>query len=95
MEHTQLSEEEAESTEQKPRRAFFRPQRVRTTLSPEALNRQSEATRLAMDALGAADGIAFLNGHDEALGGRPIDLAMADAEGLAAVGAALLERRQR
>ena len=36
--------------------------------------------------------VAFLNTHDEALGGRPLDLAVASAEGLVAVEQAMAAR---
>lgn len=59
-------------------------------LSPDEAARQGRVSRLAVDALGQSDAvIAFLNAHDEALGGRPIDLAVKSAEGLAAVERAL------
>ncbi|HWI85597.1 MAG TPA: hypothetical protein VNT42_04640 [Sphingomonas sp.] len=59
-------------------------------LSPEAAARQGRASRLAFDALGQpAAVIAFLNTHDEVLGGRPLDLAIASPEGLASVERAL------
>lgn len=47
--------------------------------------------RLAWDALGSPERImAFLNGHSDALGGRPLQLASGSDDGLARV-AALLE----
>lgn len=59
-------------------------------LSPEQAERQGRASRLAFDTLRQpAAVIAFLNTHDEALGGRPIDLAVASAQGLTAVEDAL------
>lgn len=63
-------------------------------LSPDQAARQGRVSRLALDALGANDAvIAFLNAHDEVLGGRPIDLAVNSAEGLAAVERALAARQ--
>lgn len=55
-------------------------------LSPEEAARQGRASKLAFDTLREpAAVIAFLNTHDDALGGRPLDLAVASAEGLAQV----------
>jgi len=59
-------------------------------LDPDQAKRQGRVSRLAFEALrqpGAA--IAFLNTHDETLGGRPIDLAVASEDGLLNVERAL------
>jgi hypothetical protein len=61
-------------------------------LTPEEAARQGQASTLAFRVLGKDAAIAFLNSHDEALNGRPIDLAIASAEGLALVEQALSER---
>lgn len=54
--------------------------------------RQTEATALAFRTLGTVDAArAFLNGVDEALGGRPLDVAGASAEGLSRVAGALTD----
>jgi len=59
-------------------------------LSPDQAARQGRVSRLAFDALRQpADVIAFLNTYDEALGGRPIDLAVASQDGLLRVEQAL------
>jgi uncharacterized protein (DUF2384 family) len=59
-------------------------------LTPEQAARQGRISRLAFETLGRPDAvIAFLNGHDPALDGRPIDLAVASAEGMLKVEAAL------
>lgn len=58
-------------------------------LSAEQAERQGRVSRSAFLALGQADAISFLNGHNDGLGGRPIDLAIESPEGLAAVEAAL------
>jgi len=47
---------------------------------------------LAIARLGAQDAIAFLNGDDAQLGGRPLDLAIESAEGLRAAEQRLEER---
>jgi len=61
-----------------------------TRLSGEESDRQSRAVRSAQAALGSVEAVrAFLNTHHERLGGRPIDLATASEQGLAAVESAL------
>ena len=63
----------------------------RPTLTPDQRRRQARIVRLAMDTLGSADAIkGFLNDHHETLGGRPLDLALASDEGLAAAEALIL-----
>ncbi|WP_442680482.1 antitoxin Xre/MbcA/ParS toxin-binding domain-containing protein [Sphingomonas sp. ASY06-1R] len=63
-------------------------------LSPEEAARQGRATSLAFDTLGKSDAvIAFLNTDDPALGGRPLDLAIASPEGLLSVERALAARK--
>lgn len=59
-------------------------------LSSDEAARQGRAARLAWESIpqaGAA--VAFLNTHHEALGARPIDLAIASEGGLRAVEAAI------
>lgn len=51
-------------------------------LSPEQAARQGRISQLAIARLGTQGAIAFLNGNDEKLGGRPLDLAIKSAEGL-------------
>lgn len=53
-------------------------------LSPEQAARQGGISRQAIALLGGPDAIAFLNGHDAELGGRPLDLAIKSAQGLEA-----------
>lgn len=62
-------------------------------LSAEQAERQGRASKLAIESLAGPEAIAFLNTHDEALGGRPLDLAVASAEGLARVEDVLRARR--
>lgn len=69
------------------RKAFNAPR-----LTPEEAARQGRATNLALAAFGSSDAIAFLNTHDEGLGGRPIDLAVAGGDGMARVEAAIVAR---
>ncbi|WP_218036724.1 hypothetical protein [Sphingobium sp. EM0848] len=61
-------------------------------LSPEQAARQGRISQLAIARLGAQDAIAFLNGNDEKLGGRPLDLAIESFEGLRTVEQRLEER---
>jgi uncharacterized protein (DUF2384 family) len=68
----------------------FRKARKASTLSREESVRQGKVVGLAQAALGSVEAVrAFLNTHHEALGGRPIDIAVASDAGLAAVEAAI------
>ena len=58
-------------------------------LSREAADRQGRILQIAIAALGASAAIAYLNAHDETLGARPLDLAIANPDGFLAVEAAL------
>jgi uncharacterized protein (DUF2384 family) len=59
-------------------------------LSQDEGKRQSQAVRAAQAALGSVDAVrAFLNSHHPDLDGRPIDVAVASEDGLAAVEAAI------
>ena len=70
----------------KPERKQFRRAYRAERPSPEVMERQGRLTRSAWTALGDRDAVvAFLNTHDEAMGGRPIDLALASDEGLGRV----------
>ena len=84
-----------EAAATKPTRVF-RKRFTENRLSPEGAARQGRVTTLAWQKLGGLAGAAeFLNNHDEALGGRPLDLAVASAEGLAAVEQAIAHRASR
>jgi hypothetical protein len=62
-------------------------------LSHEQADRQGRAARLACEAFPQEGGaMSFLNAFDDQLGGRPIDLAVASAEGLRAVEYAIAAR---
>ena len=76
----------------KPEYKRFRKRFDTVRLSPEAAARQGKAATAAWMKLGKEASIAFLNTHDDALGGRPIDLAVESVEGLKAVEAALAAR---
>lgn len=54
-------------------------------LTPAEASRQGRVTQLACEKMPASKAIAFLNSHQEALGGRPIDLAVESEIGLLAV----------
>lgn len=61
-------------------------------LSPEERSRESRVVRLAQAAFGSPERVrAFLNSHHDGLEGRPLDLAVASDDGLAAVEAVLPE----
>jgi uncharacterized protein (DUF2384 family) len=65
-------------------------------LSHEQSKRQGQVVRSAHAALGDVDAVRdFLNSHHAALGGRPLDLAVASDEGLLAVEAAMLAEKPR
>lgn len=71
----------------------FRRKYTTVRLTPEQASRQGQVATSAFRRFGERDAaMAFLNAHDEALGGRPLDLAIASAEGLATVEAAMAER---
>jgi uncharacterized protein (DUF2384 family) len=81
-----MTGESAAPNEEKPRSKGFRKRYDGVRLSPEAAQRQGQAAKLAWTRFGdSAAAVAFLNTHHDALGGRPIDLAVASPEGLAAV----------
>jgi hypothetical protein len=58
-------------------------------LTPASARRQGDITTLAFVLLGRDPAIAFLNGDNEALGARPLDLAIASDTGCAEVEAEL------
>ena len=91
-----LAEAPAETPAETPRKpGAMRFQRKYTTvrLTPDQATRQGQVATSAFRRFGERDkAMAFLNGHDEALGGRPLDLAIASAEGLETVEAAMAAR---
>jgi uncharacterized protein (DUF2384 family) len=71
----------------------FRRKYTTVRLTPDQATRQGQVATSAFRHFGGRDAaMAFLNDHDETLGGRPLDLAIASAEGLALVEAAMVER---
>jgi hypothetical protein len=82
-----MSDEPAAPAPAQNNRPRFRGSRQpQVRLTPDEAARQGTAARLAWSAFQDRDRVvAFLNGHDEALGGRPIDIAIASDAGLAVV----------
>lgn len=71
------------------RKMFVKPSSV-PKLSPDKLKRQSLITHLACSLFrDPGEAIGFLNRGSESLGGRPLDIATASAEGYTAVEQAL------
>ncbi len=71
----------------------FRKTFTGVRLAPDRAERQGRVARLAFEALGRDGATAYLNGFDDGLGGRPLDLALESAEGLAAVEAEIAARK--
>ncbi len=67
------------------KRKVFRPSATSIRLAPAAVERQSRVSLLAWNLLGPDAARAFLNSYDELLEGRPLDLALASADGFEAV----------
>lgn len=88
--------EQAGPTADAPKTQRFRSHFSGPRLAVDAAERQGRVARLAWTSFGARDGaIAFLNDHHDALGGRPIDLAVESETGCAAVERAIAERDAR
>ncbi|WP_227698697.1 antitoxin Xre/MbcA/ParS toxin-binding domain-containing protein [Sphingomonas hengshuiensis] len=69
-------------TNEKPQFKRFRKRFDTVRLTPDAAQRQGKAATLAWEAFRDRDKVvAFLNTHDDTLGGRPIDLVVESAEG--------------
>jgi hypothetical protein len=75
-----------------PRTKVFRKRSNTPVLAPERVERQSRIARIAFEALGREDAVSFLNTHDDAFGGRPLDLAMESEDGMRTIEAAIRER---
>ena len=72
----------------------FRKRPSGPVLSRDEGTRQLRAVRAAHEALGDIEAVrAFLNCHHQGLDARPIDLAVASADGLARVEAAIAAER--
>ena len=88
-----MDSDQPTTTAKKPEFKRFRSKFNAVKLSPEQANRQGQLARSAWTALGNRDAVvAFLNTHDDELGGRPLDLAVASDEGLSAVEQAMTAR---
>lgn len=88
-----MDTDQPDTTVKKPEFKRFRSKFNAVRLSPEQADRQGRLARSAWTALGNRDAVvAFLNTHNDALGGRPLDLAVASAEGLTAVEEAMTAR---
>lgn len=68
-----------------PRNSYWNRKPKAAPLPADHAKRQGEITRLAFVVLGREPALAFLNAANDELGGRPLDLATASAEGLARV----------
>lgn len=80
-------------TASRPGAMKFRRKYTTVRLTPDQATRQGQVATGAFRHFGGRDAaMAFLNGHDETLGGRPLDLAIASAEGLALVEATMAAR---
>lgn len=78
--------DETPAAEERPKGRNFRRPFNAVRLDPAAAVRQGRAATLAWEKFrDSAAVIAFLNTHDDALGARPIDLAVASNAGLEAV----------
>ena len=87
-----IQDNNAPATEGAERPAYKRFRRPfnAVRLDPSAAVRQGRAAALAYERFRDFALVKeFLNAHDETLGGRPIDLAVASDEGLAAIEAFL------
>lgn len=78
--------------DERPKAKSFRKKFTTVRLPADSIARQGQVATLAFLKLGREDATAFLNTFDEALGARPLDLAVASAEGLRAVEEAIAAR---
>jgi len=79
-----------EQDDAQPKRPFFRSRANTPKLPQDRAKRQGRVTSLAFSLLGGRDpAIDFLNTFNASLGGRPLDVAMADEEGLGQVMSAI------
>lgn len=84
----------AEAAPSPIRKRQFRTAATKSKLSADEANRQGRAVRMAFEVMGRDVARAFLNEPDEALGGRPLDVATASVDGMQAVEAAIRARGQ-
>lgn len=74
------------------KRRQFRTAATKSKLSADEANRQGRVVQIAFELMGRDASRAFLNAADDALGGRPLDVATASAAGMQAVEAAIAAR---
>lgn len=74
------------------KRRQFRTAATKSKLSADEANRQGRVVRIAFELMGRDASRAFLNESDDSLGGRPLDVATASADGMQAVEAAIAAR---
>lgn len=80
----------APETAENPKRGAMKFRRAgMPRLDPAHARRQGDITRLAISLLGGPAAIQFLNTDNAELGARPLDLAIASAEGRVTVEAEL------
>lgn len=84
------AEDRKPGTPAAPKRRMFANKAKR--LSADAVERQSRVTLMAWDLLGADTARTFLNAYNETLDARPLDLAVASADGCDAVELAISAR---
>ncbi|MGE4324275.1 MAG: antitoxin Xre/MbcA/ParS toxin-binding domain-containing protein [Sphingobium sp.] len=70
----------------------FRSRSAGPRLSPSEADRQGRISTLAFTILGREEAIAFLNTPNDELGGRPLDVAIRNDEGLNAITQAIKAR---
>lgn len=71
---------------ERPTTMRFKRNSSAVRMPADEARRQGAVAALAFSALGNRDdALAFLNAHDEALGGRPLDIAIASDDGFAQV----------
>lgn len=75
-----------------PKAKFFRKKFTTVRLPADSAVRQGRVATLAFEKLGRDAATEFLNTFDEALGARPLDLAVASDDGLRAVEQAIAKR---
>lgn len=77
----------------KPITRRFRSRSATPRLPADVADRQGRIASLAWAKLGGRDAaISFLNTHDDALGGRPLDIAVASSDGFDTIAQAIAER---
>lgn len=87
-----VAAEEAPPPEQRQEKRFFRSRHNQPRLTPEQVARQGRVVSFALQSFaGPAAAMEYLN-SDQAGLGRPLDLAIESADGLAAVEQALALR---